>query len=287
MTAKEEQRIENDSKAREDTKIVDRAESECSSSSAEEGKTIDVDFEFLSMAEVDFHGIKTLLKQMMSTDIEKVDISGLADFLISQPFIGSVVKCDGLLDPYAIMTAIDCSQECPSIQQLLAYLSKKAAGAKEVMERFDRLLRNSKVAILLNERLINMPADIAPPLLKSLIEEIDWATEDKLLPQFEYFVFITKVYQETISQVDDESEQVQSKKKVKRDEITYFFQQEDEIVEKYAIPQLTFNYKLPNQQSEDSRNAFSEYGIDPSRRVLILARDALPKLLNELQKAFE
>ena len=38
----------------------------------------------------------------------------------------------------------------------------------------------SNTALLVSERLINIPEELAPPLYKGLFEEIMWATEDEV-----------------------------------------------------------------------------------------------------------
>jgi len=42
----------------------------------------------------------------------------------------------------------------------------------------DVLNGNGDVALVLSERIINMPTDVAAPSYKMLLEEIQWANED-------------------------------------------------------------------------------------------------------------
>jgi BCCIP len=46
---------------------------------------------------------------------------------------------------------------------------------------------NGDVGLVLSERIINMPAAVAPPSYKMLLEEIQWANEDvfRLLVMFD------------------------------------------------------------------------------------------------------
>lgn len=74
---------------------------------------LDVEFEWFDPADVDFHGLKQLLKQLFDADNEAFDISELADLIISQPEVGSTVKVtddeneakDN--DPFAFLTALN------------------------------------------------------------------------------------------------------------------------------------------------------------------------------------
>ena len=70
---------------------------------------LDVDFEFFDpQPEVDFHGLKTLLRQLLDIDAELIDLSALSDLILSQPLLGSTVKVDGnTTDPYAFLTVLN------------------------------------------------------------------------------------------------------------------------------------------------------------------------------------
>lgn len=70
---------------------------------------VNVDFEWFDPnPEVDFHGLKTLLRQLLDIDNQLFDLSELADLILSQPLLGSTVKVDGAeTDPYAFLTVLN------------------------------------------------------------------------------------------------------------------------------------------------------------------------------------
>ena len=70
---------------------------------------LDVDFEWFDpQPEVDFHGLKTLLRQLFDVDAQLLDMSALVDLILAQPLLGSTVKVDGNeTDPYAFLTVIN------------------------------------------------------------------------------------------------------------------------------------------------------------------------------------
>ncbi len=70
---------------------------------------VNVDFEWFDPnPEVDFHGLKTLLRQLLDIDNQLFDLSELADLILSQPLLGSTVKVDGSeTDPYAFLTVLN------------------------------------------------------------------------------------------------------------------------------------------------------------------------------------
>ncbi|RAL63953.1 hypothetical protein DID88_003141 [Monilinia fructigena] len=56
---------------------------------------LNVDFEWFNFREIDFHGVKSLLRQLFDVDGQLLDLSGLADEVVTQGTIGSTVKVDG------------------------------------------------------------------------------------------------------------------------------------------------------------------------------------------------
>lgn len=73
---------------------------------------VDVDFEWFDPEpEVDFHGLKNLLRQLFDTDNQLFDLSELVDLILSQPKLGSTVKVDGKeSDPFAFLTVLNLQQ---------------------------------------------------------------------------------------------------------------------------------------------------------------------------------
>jgi protein BCP1 len=70
---------------------------------------VNVDFEWFDpQPAVDFHGLKTLLRQLLDVDAQLFNLSELADLILSQPLLGSTVKTDGNeSDPYAFLTVLN------------------------------------------------------------------------------------------------------------------------------------------------------------------------------------
>lgn len=69
---------------------------------------LDVEFEWFDpQPQFDFHGIKTLLRQLFDADAQLFDLSALTDLILSQPLLGSTVKVEGNeTDPYAFLTVL-------------------------------------------------------------------------------------------------------------------------------------------------------------------------------------
>lgn len=73
---------------------------------------VNVDFEWFDpQPDVDFHGLKVLLRQLFDSDAQLFDLSTLTDLILSQPLLGSTVKVDGNeTDPYAFLTVLNLQQ---------------------------------------------------------------------------------------------------------------------------------------------------------------------------------
>ena len=70
---------------------------------------LDVEFEWFDpQPEHDFHGLKTLIRQLMDVDAQLLELSALTDLILAQPLLGSTVKVDGNeSDPYAFLTVLN------------------------------------------------------------------------------------------------------------------------------------------------------------------------------------
>merc|ERR1711977_313265 len=103
------------------------------SESDDDMEMLDVDFEWFDpQPEVDFHGLKTLCRQLFDIDAQLFDLSALVELILSQPLLGSTVKVDGNeTDPYAFLTVLNlhAHKDKPIIQTLANYLAKHATGA--------------------------------------------------------------------------------------------------------------------------------------------------------------
>lgn len=70
---------------------------------------MDVDFDFFDPhPDVDYLALKRLATQLFQADAESLHLNDLADLILSQPLVGTTVKCDGReSDPYAVLTVLN------------------------------------------------------------------------------------------------------------------------------------------------------------------------------------
>src|SRR4051812_13861273 len=194
---------------------------------------VDVEFEWFNFKpEIDFHGVKSLLRQLLDVDYQLFDLSALADLILSQPTIGSTVKVDGdETDPYAFLTILNLHehQEKTVIKGLVEYITEKAKSNPTLAPVGNALSSSSQVGLILTERLINAPSEISPPMYGMLIDELEAAIEDKEPYNFTHYLIISKTYHEIASALDQEDAPKQKKSKAgKASRETFYFHPEDE-----------------------------------------------------------
>jgi protein BCP1 len=241
---------------------------------------LNVDFEFFDpQPAVDFHGLKSLLRQLFDVDNQLFDLSALADMILAQPLLGSTVKCDGNeSDPYAFLTVLNLHQhrQQPVIQQLTKYLVSHArASSNPGIQALETLLAESssaQVGLILTERFINMPHQTVPPMYKMLLEEIEWALSEQEPYSFTHYLVISKTYMEVASKLDQEDAPPSKKNKtVDASSETFYFHPEDEVLHKHALGWTNFEYETKGDEgASDAKRAFSDLGVKPQGHLILL-----------------
>jgi protein BCP1 len=129
-----------------------------------------------------------------------------------------------------------------------------------------------QVGLILTERFINMPPDIAPPMYKMLIEEVAWAVKDKEPYRFTHYLVFSRTYKEIESKLDQEEQRPAKKKRSDRtSDTTFYFHPEDEVLHKYAIGAANFDYtKERDPDAADSKRAFQDMGVAPQGHMIFM-----------------
>ncbi|RYO82350.1 hypothetical protein DL766_002601 [Monosporascus sp. MC13-8B] len=232
---------------------------------------VNVDFEWFNFdPEIDFHGTKSLLRQLLDVDATQFDISGLADLILSQPTIGSTVKVDGKEnDAYALLTALNLQEhrEKKPIAELTQYINEKARANESLATVPDLLASGKHVGLVLSERLINMPSDISPPMYSMLIDEIEAAVEDKEPYEFSHYLILSKTYYEIESPLGVEE---RKRKKGKQEASVFYFHPEDEVLHKHAVAYGSYPFTKMDEAVADSKRAFQEMGVMPQGHMILI-----------------
>ncbi|KAJ3148661.1 Mss4p nuclear export [Irineochytrium annulatum] len=249
---------------------------------APEDELVDVDLDFFDPKEIDFHGLKTLLRQIFLNDADLINLSAIADAIIAQPHIGSVVKVDDGKDPYAVMTMLDISKQKEDWTKPFKKLLLQKCKQKATRERLDDVLKNKCVGFLLNERLVNMPAQIAGNMLRLTLEEMEWSLEQNKCPAYEYVIVVSKLFADAEQEADEESsapraDEKSRKRKGPPNEILYVNVEED-IYEQNA--EFSYQYSVASgSRGEEKTPVF--------RKVHLLKAAKLPNIQMKIQAMFD
>ncbi|KAF2083447.1 hypothetical protein K490DRAFT_19774, partial [Saccharata proteae CBS 121410] len=258
-------------------------------SSDEDMDIVDVDFEWFDpQPEVDFHGLKTLLRQLLDADNQLFNLSELADLILSQPLLGSTVKVDGNeSDPYAFLTVLNMHEhrEKPIIASLTSYLNRRALTTPSLTP-LTTLPPASQIGLILTERFINMPTETIPPMYTMLLEEMQWALQENEPYAFSHYLILSKTYAEIESKLD--AQENRPKKKGKKEAAstdTFYFHPEDEVLHKHALAHGNFEYETQGDEgAADAKRAFQEAGIKPQGHLILIEASKFEGAVNAMKE---
>lgn len=161
---------------------------------------VNVDFEFFDPKEEDFHGVKALLRSYL--DDTAWDVSGFVNIILGQSTVGTVIKTGEEESPIGVITALNLGRykDSSCMKSVYEFLKKKNPEVTELEAVFDK--QPNEVGLLVSERIINIPEELAPPLYKGLLDEISWATEDEPTKtlrdsfKFKQYLIISRIFQQ-------------------------------------------------------------------------------------------
>ncbi|XP_034256423.1 protein BCCIP homolog [Thrips palmi] len=290
-----------------DPKKKVEADSSSDDSSSDEddykgGEQIQVEFEGRIPVDSDFHGIKQLLQQLFLKT--HLNISDLAELIIKQNYVGSVVKqCDDNPDSddddddsmnvdddvFGITTVINLTDKrsmgCVSqLRDLLKEHSSKHGDDRTIAKVKQLLDDETKcTGLLINERFVNIPPQVAVPLLMSLRKEMDKAKSRNMPFNFEYLILICKLYKV------DSMKKKSKKNKNKPDEPAVIWSNaEEEVFEEVADCKFEFCVKDDSDSGLGGKWHEDDTEMTPWRKVLIFHAskldEAIEKVTNLIQQ---
>lgn len=245
---------------------------------------VNVDFELFNYdPQIDFHGVRTLLRQLFDADAQLFDLSGLSDLIIEQNTIGSTCKVDDKAnDAYAFLTVLNLQEHRAKqpIAQLIEYLSDRAKTNESLAGVVPELLASgTHVGLVLADRLLNMPAEVIPPMWSCMIDEIEAAVEDKEPYEFTHYLVVSRTYSEVASSLD-QSERKQ--KKAREVAELQYFHSEDSEMRKHALASGTYAFTKENESVADSKRAFQEMGVKSSGFMMLIEAGKFPQAVQAI-----
>lgn len=195
---------------------------------------INIDFDFYNgNPDVDFHALKNLSRQLFGPqESNRIQLSALADLMLSSPM--TTIKTDGPeSDPYCFLSFIDYkdNRTCDYVK----YLVKVDPRLSTFLQTIDNT-GNKSCALVVSERLINMPPEVVPPLYKITLEDVSKSLSGSGKEHYDFYLIVTRKYEVNFDIDDDSSRHTNSErssKRIKQEQIDYFHE-EDRFFEKYA-----------------------------------------------------
>jgi protein BCP1 len=160
------------------------------------------------------------------------------------------------------------------IKDLTAYLARHSTSP--ALSALPSLLDPSspaQVGLILTERFMNMPHETVPPMYTMLLEEIQWALEEKEPYAFTHYLVLSKTYKEIASNLPTADQPPSKKKKAAKGDETeiFYFHPEDEVLQKHSVTWGSYNYETPaDEGASDSKRAFQEMGVKPTGHLILI-----------------
>lgn len=277
---------------------------------------INVEFDFQTPSEIDFQALKRLFQQMFYTHAPQMDMGVLADHVIQTGMtqgVGTVIKVDDMEqihDPYAVISAVMLGPTTPASQLLQTYFTtqlSKAASAKPFLDLIKNSSESHPNLFVLHERMINLPPQVVPPLLRMLLEEVNETMQQNSSPTPSHLVLFSRAFSaDALEEGDDDDEPaglagarkrkargqhahpadaaaaalgkpVSNKKGTagSHDDGLGSFHPEDELIREFASHSYTYRFPAP-------RDAAESYETPLFGRLLAVPFSKAPALLQRL-----
>ncbi|KAF7661477.1 hypothetical protein LDENG_00260910 [Lucifuga dentata] len=275
----------------ENTEDDDDFEEEDSEASEEEiNEEVVVDFEAHSISVNDFNGIKKLLQQLFLK--AHVNTSDMTDIIIQQNHVGSVIRQaevpedsddDDPDEVFGFISMLNLTErkgvQCvEEVKELIMDQCQKNCP-QSVTEQLEQIFNDTSkpVGLLLSERFINVPPQIALPLHKQLQDEIAEAQRtNKPSGRCHYCLMISKTCKEA-------TKSISARGGAPKDEIM-FVNAEEEFFYEQAL--VKFHYSV--QEEADSclsgRWSFDDVPMKPFRTVMLIPADRMPAVMDKLKE---
>jgi len=251
---------------------------------------VNIEFLFSELRPTYFHPIKTFLKPIF--EYENVSMSELADIILDQAEVGSVIKTEleedtgnQNVDLFALITMLNMNhyKDKNVFKQIKNFLNEKIN--KYANEQFKTIAKNivdsENFAFFINERAVNLPMPLIPPLLNMIKSDIDDYKEDEDNKgckkfDFDYVCMASKFVEYTGDEgMQNKKRKIQSSKNM--NEIYYKF--EDDYFAKEAVAQM--RYKIPYDQKIKD---FVENSNEPQYfNILFLKANDFFKVIQKVQ----
>eukprot|EP01090_Pellita_catalonica_P001254 TRINITY_DN1095_c0_g1_i1.p1 TRINITY_DN1095_c0_g1~~TRINITY_DN1095_c0_g1_i1.p1 ORF type:complete len:269 (+),score=36.98 TRINITY_DN1095_c0_g1_i1:44-850(+) len=229
-----------------------------------------VNFDCDSFDPLDIDPVRTLLRYY----IENYPWNALqfAKFVVSQKGVGSIIRVEENIYGFISVINMHVHKQRPNVAAIRGYLDKICTQT-HMKARLNQLFTDESqpLGLVLNERVINVPPEIAPPLHTSLYTEINTLANNN--PEFRFKNYII------ISRLSEQNTVTAPKKKTKTGQETVFHRPEEEIYKKEA----TFYFIAPLLQPTGAKWTFGGTMTD-CRLVMVVSASKVNSILSQISQ---
>ncbi|XP_071763917.1 protein BCCIP homolog [Centroberyx gerrardi] len=269
----------------------DSGEEDSDASEEEINEEVIVDFEAHTISHNDFNGVKKLLQQLFLK--AHVNTSEMTDIIIQQNHVGSVIRQaevpedsddeDNTDEVFGFISMLNLTErkgvQCvEEVKELIVDQCEKSCP-HSVTEQLEQILNDTSkpVGLLLSERFINVPPQIALPLHKQLQEEIAEAQRtNKPSGKCHYCLMISKTCKEA-------TKSIPARGGAPKDELMFVNAEEE-----FFYEQATMKFHYSVQEEADSclsgRWSFDDVPMKPFRTVMLIPADRMPAIMDKLKE---
>ncbi|ESP00429.1 hypothetical protein LOTGIDRAFT_140700 [Lottia gigantea] len=289
MASSRKKRAEDDIENKEEMNNVEDDFDEAGSGDELMDQQMEVEFEARMPQDSDFHGIKTLLQQLFLK--ANVNLSELTNTIISQNYIGNAIKQlndddedddsengfdDG--DPvFGIMSAINLTErqnDLACVREIISWLSEKCESAGEDGRKIFEVLNNKEchVGLLISERFLNIPIEIAAPSYESLRKDMTKANKKNMNYNFGYYVLISKCYRARVEGGDS-----------LLNNQMFYSNPEDEILNEVSIVSVSFSVAKERDNIVGGSWDDDDDSMEAMRSVMVFTADKYDSIIQTLK----
>lgn len=244
-------------------------------------REIQVEFEARTPEERDLPGVISLLKQCFRGS-EEVNLGSLAQYVLKQRSVGSVVTqspsdstddddedddlggTDGEVFGLATIIRLKGSE----VSEMVVRHMSKSVAATDRRGQLSNLLTalENDVGLIISERIINMPPQIAVPLYQTLANEVKKAKTKNLPFNFTHYAIISKIL------MAPEAAQAG----------IMYTNAEEEVF----VPECEFILETKLSDEESRIVTLSQDDFIEKKKIMVFRADKLDKIVNIVKNAF-
>ncbi|KAI1886980.1 hypothetical protein AGOR_G00201340 [Albula goreensis] len=268
----------------------DSEEEDSNDSDEEINEEVTVDFEAHTISDNDCNGIKKLLQQLFLK--AHVNTSELTDMIIQQNHIGSVIRQAEVPedsddeDPdevFGFISLLNLTErkgvECVEQVKDLVLSQCEKCCPHSVAEQLEETLNDTSkpVGLLLSERFINVPPQIALPLHKQLQEEMAEAQRtNKPSGKCHYCLLICKTCKE--------AKRSDSGRGGPQKEELMFANAEEEFFYEQAVVKFSYSVQEEADSCLTGRWSFDDVPMKPFRTVMLIPMERMDTIMDKLKE---